>query len=121
MARHLRIFEVEKVPPCFYVTPAGQGASFRYADLQMETNTVRAMVADADAPLLIIDLHKMDYFGSEFIGSLILLGREKKLRGGKVAICAASPYMLEVLRNMSLFKLWPYYDTREEAVEALSA
>ncbi|HCS50317.1 STAS domain-containing protein [Rubinisphaera sp.] len=120
MARHLKIFEVVKEPPCIFVTPLGQGASFRYADLQMESNSVRTLVADQTVPLLIIDLKNMNYFGSEFIGALITLGREKKLRGGKVAICSANPNMYDVLKGMSLFKLWPYYETREAAIAGLN-
>ncbi len=119
MARHLKIFEVEKVPPCIYVTPVGQGASFRYADLQMEANTVRALVSNADYSALIIDLSRLDYFGSEFIGALIIIGREKKNRGGKVAICSANDNMHEVLKNMAIFKLWPYFEDRATALEAL--
>lgn len=119
MASHLKIFSVDKEPPCIYVTPAGEGASFRYADLQMEANTVRALVADAACPYLIIDLSKLDYFGSEFIGALILIGREKKNRGGKVAICSANKNMHDVLKNMSLFKLWPYFEDRATALETL--
>ncbi|MBB02017.1 MAG: STAS domain-containing protein [Rubinisphaera brasiliensis] len=121
MARHLKIFSVEKAAPHLYVTPNGQGASFRYADLQMESNYVRTLVADAKCPYLIIDLSNMTYFGSEFIGALITLGREKKNRGGKVAICAANDNMYDVLKGMSLFKLWPYYASREEAVAAFAA
>ncbi|MCA8987622.1 MAG: STAS domain-containing protein [Planctomycetaceae bacterium] len=118
MAKHLRIFLVEKEPPTVFVTPNGQGASFRYADLQAESNIVRTLVADQATPHLIIDLSNLNYFGSEFIGALITLGREKKLRNGKVAICSASDNMHEVLKNMSLFKLWPYFETREKALES---
>ena len=121
MAKHLRIFDVEKLPPCVYVTPKGQGASFRYHDLHVESNAVRTLIADFDTPYLIIDLHNLNYFGSEFIGALITLGREKKLRGGKTVLCSASPQMLEVLKNMSIVKLFPYHDTREDAIEAVTA
>lgn len=120
MAGHLKIFHVEKAPPHIFVTPNGQGASFRYADLQMESNFVRTLVADTTCPYLVIDLSNLSYFGSEFIGALILLGREKKNRGGKVVICSVNENMHEVLKGMSLFKLWPYYETREQAIEALA-
>lgn len=120
MADHLKIFTVDKSPPHLIVIPNGQGASFRYADLQMECNFVRTLVADSSCLFLVIDLSNMSYFGSEFIGALIMLGRERKNRGGKVAICSANDNMYDVLKGMSLFKLWPYYATREEAMAALS-
>ncbi len=63
----------------------------------------------------------MDYFGSEFIGALVsMLLREVKNRGNKAAFCAANAQMLQVLQNMSLFKLWPHYQTRDEAIAAAS-
>jgi anti-anti-sigma factor len=69
---------------------------------------------------LVVNLEKMDYFGSEFIGALVSMLREVKNRGNKAAFCAANAQMLQVLQNMSLFKLWPHHATREEAVAAAS-
>ncbi len=121
MATHLKIFRTETVEDHLVLIPQSEGASFRYADLQMEGNYVRTMVADKKYRGLIIDLSNMNYFGSEFIGALITIAREKKNRGGKAVVCGAAPQMLEVLQNMSLFKIWPYYPTREDAVAALNA
>jgi anti-anti-sigma factor len=121
MPSHLKIFRTETVEDHLVLIPQSEGASFRYADLQMEGNYVRTMAADKKYRGLIIDLSNMNYFGSEFIGALITIAREKKNRGGKAVVCGAAPQMLEVLQNMSLFKIWPYYPTREDAVAALNA
>lgn len=121
MPSHLKIFRTETVEDHLVLIPQSEGASFRYADLQMEGNYVRTMAADKKYRGLIIDLSNMNYFGSEFIGALITIAREKKNRGGKAVVCGAAPQMLEVLQNMSLFKIWPYYPTREDAVSALNA
>jgi anti-anti-sigma factor len=120
MPSHLKIFRTETVEDHLVLIPQSEGASFRYADLQMEGNYVRTMAADKKYRGLIIDLSNMNYFGSEFIGALITIAREKKNRGGKAVVCGAAPQMLEVLQNMSLFKIWPYYPTREDAVAALN-
>lgn len=120
MAKHLKIFKVETLDADFILCPQSDGASFRYADLQMEANYVRTMVANPNYKHLTIDLGNLDYFGSEFIGALITIAREKKNRGGQVAVCNAAPQMLEVLKNMSLFRLWPYYATRQEALDSLN-
>jgi len=113
--KHLKIFQVESIGNALVVTPQGEGSAFRYQDLHLETNTVRSRLATPEAPALILDLSQIDYFGSEFIGALVSLLRETRVRKGKACFCAANDQMLQVLRNMSLFKLWPYYETREEA------
>jgi hypothetical protein len=35
--------------------------------------------------------------------------------------CRANPNMHKVLDNMSLFRLWPYFETREAALQSASA
>lgn len=120
MMQHLKIFKVELLDNTLVVMPHGDGSSFRYNELHIESNAVRARLAKTDVRNLVIDLSDMEYFGSEFIGSLISMMRETKSRGGKSCFCSATPQMLQILKNMSLFKLWPYFDTRDEAITSLS-
>lgn len=120
--QHLKIFQVERLNDTLVVKPRGEGSVFRYQDLHLETNVVRSQLSQTP-PLrgLIIDLSEMEYFGSEFIGSLVSLLRETRVRKAKGCFCAASPQMLQILQNMSLFKLWPHFATREEAQAELTA
>lgn len=120
MAKHLKIFQVEEIDGNLILVPEGEGASFRYSDLQMEANYVRGLAAKDKYKALVIDLGNLNYFGSEFIGALITIAREKKNRRGKVVVCNAVEQMRDVLQNMSLFKLWPYFETREEALAAVA-
>jgi anti-anti-sigma factor len=119
--QHLKIFQVNQLDKTLIVTPQGEGSAFRYQDLHLETNAVRARLTSPEIRNLIIDLSQMSYFGSEFIGALVSLLRETRTRQGKACICSASPQMLQVLQNMSLFKLWPYYETKDQATAELSA
>lgn len=121
MAKHLKIFHLEPLDPDLIIRPIGEGPSFRYADLQMEANYIRTMVADPKIRNVVIDLGDLSYFGSEFIGALITICREKKNRGGAVGLCNARDEMKEVLENMSLYKLWPYFETQKEAITTLAA
>lgn len=119
--QHLKIFQVQQIENTLVITPQGEGSAFRYQDLHLETNAVRAKLAAPEIRNLIIDLSQMSYFGSEFIGALVSLLRETRTRKGKACICSASPQMLQVLQNMSLFKLWPYYETQDQAAAELAA
>lgn len=119
--QHLKIFPVDQIGEVLIVTPQGEGSAFRYQDLHLEANTIRGLLMKPGTKCLVIDLHDMEYFGSEFIGALVSMLRETRSRGGKACFCNATPQMLQVLQNMSLFKLWPHFATREEALNSLSA
>ncbi len=121
MLTHLKIFAVEQVGETIVITPNGEGSGFRYNELHSETNAIRGQMMKPDCKHLIVNLQKMDYFGSEFIGALVSMLREVKTRGNKACFCCANEQMLGVLQNMSLFKLWPHYTTREDAIAATTA
>ena len=119
--RHLKIFQVDLQNETLFVKPRGEGSVFRYQELHQETNAVRAHLAQPHVRALVIDLSEMEYFGSEFIGALVMMLRETRVRKGKGCFCSASPQMLQVLQNMSLFKLWPHFATRDEAHSQLTS
>lgn len=119
--QHLKIFKVERSGDTLVVTPQGEGSAFRYQDLHLEANVIRGQMLKPEFKNLVINLEQMEYFGSEFIGSLVSMLRETKARGGKACFCSARPQMLSVLQNMSLFKLWPHYDSLDAALKELSA
>ncbi len=117
--KNLKIFHCEQLGDIVTVTPDGDGSAFRYQDLHLEVNAIRSHMIKPGQKHLIIDLHKMDYFGSEFIGALVSMLRETKTRGGVACFCSVTPQMSQVLQGMSLFKLWPNYPSREEALSAI--
>ena len=119
--QHLKIFTIEIVGDCLIVTPHGEGSMFRYQDLHQETNVIRGQIARPEIRDLVVDLSGMDYFGSEFIGSLVSMLRETKVRGGNASFCCAQPQMLRVLENMSLFNLWPHFESRNDAIAHVRA
>jgi anti-anti-sigma factor len=119
--KHLKIFDVNQLGPTLVLTPEGDASSFRYRDLQAEANSVRSHLLKPEVRNLVVDLTRMNYFGSEFIGAIVSMLREVRAKGGKACFCAATDQMLQVLQNMSLFRLWPYYATREEALAAVSS
>ncbi|WP_437186202.1 STAS domain-containing protein [Planctomicrobium sp. SH668] len=118
--QHLKIFKVEQHADTLVVIPHGEGSAFRYQNLHLEANSIRGMLTGLNIRNIVIDLSEIEYFGSEFIGSLVSLLRETRTRKGKAAFCCASPQMMQVLSNMSLFKLWPHCESREAALKQVS-
>jgi anti-anti-sigma factor len=121
MVKHLKLFHVQQTGETVIVSPQGQGSGFRYQDLHVESNVIRNHLLKTPKCNLVIDLGEMDYCGSEFIGSLVSMLRETRNRGGVALFCAANPHIHKVLDNMSLFKLWPYHATQDEALQAIAA
>ncbi|WP_417850046.1 STAS domain-containing protein [Thalassoglobus sp.] len=114
--RHLKIFNVEKLGDILVVTPMGEGSAFRYQDLHLESNVIRQQMMKPENKHLVMNLAQLTYFGSEFIGSLVSMMRETRARGGQARFCSANEQMKQVLQNMSLFKLWPHFDSIEDAL-----
>jgi len=121
MVQHLKLFSIEDIDQTIIVCPHGEGSAFRYQDLHMEANTVRGYLMKPGKRNLIVDMHNLEYCGSEFIGALVSMLRETRNRGGTGVFCRAQPQMMQVLQNMSLFKLWPHFDSREDAQAAIGA
>jgi anti-anti-sigma factor len=117
--QHLTIFQVEQVGPTVILTPRADPSSARYRDLQGEVNSVRTHMTLPENLNLVVDLRHCAYFGSEFIGALVSILREVRRRQGQCALCGATDQMRTVLQNMSLFKLWPYFETRDDALTAI--
>ena len=74
-----------------------------------------------DAPShLIIDLAGVRYFGSAFITFLLRCHLLVKKRGSELVLAGANPRIRELLRTTALDTLWALYESRQEALSALS-
>jgi anti-anti-sigma factor len=75
----------------------------------------------ADPPSgLIFDLSQVDYVGSVFLSFLLRCHKRVKEHGSEVVVAGASPRARELLHMTALDTLWAHYDTRAEAIEALT-
>lgn len=113
------LFGIDRHEDTLIILPLIDGGWFRYAKLHTESNALRHRLRSPELKNLVFDLGQLNYFGSELIGVLVSLARDVTNAGGKAALCNASEKMQEVLRHMSLHKLWPYYATRDEALKAI--
>jgi anti-anti-sigma factor len=70
-------------------------------------------------PQIIFDLSRVDHFGSMFLALLIRCWKLATSKGGSMTLCGLSAQARELLRVTSLDMVWPIYDNRLEATEAL--
>ena len=76
----------------------------------------------ADPPAgLIFDLSKVDYVGSVFLSFLLRCHKRVKEHGSEVVVAGASAKARELLHMTALDTLWALYNTRKEALAALTA
>lgn len=73
------------------------------------------------APQVVVDLSRVDSFGSAFLAILIRLWKLVSNRGGTLVVSGVSPTVRELLRITSLDMVWPIYETRSEAMNALDS
>jgi len=73
-------------------------------------------------PKLILDLSLTDFFGSSFIEVLFRVWRKLNERpNAKFGIAGLQPYCREVLEITHLNRLWPMFDSRDEATKAFKS
>jgi len=87
--------------------------------LSQATPLVLAPLRNRLGPLAVFDLAPVDYFGSSFLGLMLRAWKLIATRGGQMALSGVSERVRALLRLTSLDFLWPIYDSRREAIEAL--
>jgi anti-sigma B factor antagonist len=88
--------------------------------LEQAATAVLAPLASMPPAGLVMDLTRMDYFGSRFIGFLIRCHKQIKKSGGRMVLAGASARVQELLRLSALDNLWPFYPDQAKAVQALT-
>jgi anti-sigma B factor antagonist len=70
-------------------------------------------------PLIVFDLSQVDNFGSMFLALLIRCWKLALSQGGTMVLSGITERTRELLRVTSLDIVWPIYETKREAIEAL--
>jgi anti-anti-sigma factor len=68
---------------------------------------------------VVLDFHKTDYYGSTALAFFVKFWKRVKSSGGKMVFCNVSAHEREVLELTNLTSLWPIYETREDAINAI--
>ena len=120
MIENFEIFEVDLTPPNLIVVPQGSTLQFQYSNVQIESNKVLRLFDAPEIKNVIIDLNQVEYLDSILIGAIIRLLQRAKQSGGQAVFCQACENMQNILSCIKVGTLWPLYDSREQAITALS-
>jgi len=102
------------------VTPASNIESMNWDLIEQAADLIMAPLKEQPVPLVIVDLSEVGYFGSVFLALLLRCHKFVKSRGGELVLCGANNMAVELLRITALDTLWAIYETREQAMDALS-
>ncbi|REJ79606.1 MAG: anti-sigma factor antagonist [Planctomycetota bacterium] len=114
-------FELEWHGDAVVVTPAGSVETMSWDVVEQAADLVLAPLGQRSAPLVVVDLSRVSYFGSVFLALLLRCHKLVRQKGGELVLCGASKLARELLQITNLDTLWAIYDTREEALEAVGA
>ncbi len=70
-------------------------------------------------PQVVFDLSRVTFFGSVFLALLIRCWKLVLSRGGTMVLSGLDDRSRELLRITSLDMVWPIYQSKREAIEAL--
>lgn len=120
MTDSLGDFQLEWRGNAVIVTPAPNIESLSWDAVDPAAQAVMGPLQDQPAPMLVVDLSRVAYFGSVFLALLLKLHKLVQSQGGEVVLCGAGELARELLQITNLDTLWAVYDTREAALDALA-
>jgi anti-anti-sigma factor len=113
-------FQIERRGDIAIITPAPELENMPENLIEQAAQVVLAPLKQNPPNGLIVDLSRVNFFGSVFISFLLRCHLLVKRQGAELVLAGVSDRVRELLRLTSLDTLWALYATRAEALEALS-
>lgn len=121
MADPEKVFKLEREGNTLIVLPQGPALQFQHNEVHLESNALYRALDSPGMLHVVIDLQSVDYVDSVIISSILRCLTKCKQRRGKSVFCNASENMTELLKCIRIGKLWPLFDSREEALQAVNS
>lgn len=102
------------------VKPRGDAAGFSSQAVTSETAQIDQWLKEPAVKHLAVDMSGTNYVGSVILGMLVRWSQAIRSRGGRAALCGASPDMQDVLRLMKLDAMWEQFPTRAAGLRAVA-
>jgi anti-anti-sigma factor len=99
----------------------GAVESLKWSLIEDAADIILEPMREQNTPLVVFDMSEVKYFGSVFMALLVKCQRIVKPRGGVMVLCGLNDLAKDLLHTTALDTLWPIYDTRAQALEAIGA
>ena len=114
-------FLVERIGDVAVITPSPDVEKMPDSQMEQAAQLVLAPLRAEPPTGLVFDLSQVDYVGSVFLSFLLRCHKRVKEHGSEVVVAGASPRARELLHMTALDTLWALYNSRQEALNALSS
>lgn len=119
-AEHEQSFQIERHGEIAVVIPSPTVEEMHETAIEQAAKMVINSLKEDPPAGIVVDLSQVDYFGSVFVSFLLRCHMLAKRNGTEIVIAEASAKAQELLHILDLKTLWAIYDSRREAIEALS-
>lgn len=113
-------FDIERHGDIAIITPSPEVEKMPESLMEQAAAMVLAPLRSDPPAGLVFDLSRVDYVGSLFLSFLLRCHKRVKEHGSEVVVAGASPRARELLHMTALDTLWALYDSRAEALTALT-
>jgi anti-anti-sigma factor len=111
--------QVDQQADIAVLTPSAEVAAAPEKELERAGTAALTPLRSGSLKGVIVDLSKVDHFGSLFLAFLIRCHALAKKQGGRLVLVGASNRARELLRLTALDTLWEIYADYTAAIEAL--
>ena len=120
MADATQYIRIERHGDIAVITPSAEVEKLPENLMEQAAQMVLSPLKTDPPEGLIFDLSHVDYVGSVFLSFLLRCHKRVKEHGSEVVVAGASAKARELLHMTALDTLWALYNTRKEAIAALT-
>jgi anti-anti-sigma factor len=113
-------FQIERHGEIAIVTPSAKVEEMHETMIEQAARVVVQSLREDPPAGIVIDLSQVNYFGSVFVSFLLRCHSLAKKNGSEIVLAGPSEPARELLHLLDLETLWAIYDSRQEAIDALS-
>ena len=113
-------FRIERHGEIAVVTPSAKVEEMHETLITQAAKMVIDSLREDPPAGIVIDLSQVNYVGSTFLNFLLKCHLLAKKQGSEIVLAGASQPARELIQLTDLETLWALYDSRKEAIEALS-
>src|SRR5437762_10358108 len=114
-------FNIDRHGEIAVVTPSAKVEEMHETMIEQAARVVVQSLREDVPDGIVIDLSQVNYFGSVFVSFLLRCHSLAKKSGSEIVLAGPSEPARELLHLLDLETLWAIYDTRQDAIDALSA
>ena len=112
---------VERHGTIAVLVPSSEAVALPEQSLERAGTAALAPLEAMPPAAIVMDLSRVDYFGSLFISFLIRCHTLAKKSGGRMVVAGASERIRQLLHLAALDNLWRFHQDRAEAVQTLTS